>query len=76
MTPLDQAYEEILDPVSFVKNFATMGQFAEWARGGLINDLKEAIRVFEHYELFEHCAVMLLVIDEKVDEMLSGFGIE
>lgn len=76
MTPLEKSYQNIIDPINFVKNFPTREHFTQWARMGDINDLKDAIRTFEYYELYEHCAIMQWVIDEKVDEMLSGFGFE
>ena len=74
MTPLDEAYYEIIDPINFIKKFPTWEHFMEWARGNMINDLKEAIRIFEHYQLYEHCGIMQSVIDEKIDEMLDGLG--
>jgi hypothetical protein len=76
LTPLEQSYQKIMDPINFVKNFPTREHFKQWARTGMINDLKNEILTFERYELYEHCAMMQDVIDEKVDEMLSGFGFE
>ena len=76
MDLLDQHYQALTVPTEFIKNFKTRADFKKWAHGGAINDLKEAIVSFEHYELYEHCAVMQEVIDEKVDKMLEGFGFE
>ena len=63
-------------PHNFIKNFKDDGHFKEWARKGTINDLKHAIRIFEHHEMYKYCAIMQSVIDEKVDIMLSGLGFE
>lgn len=76
MTPLNQSYQDIIDPLNFIKNFPKRENFRKWAMTGTINDLKAAISTFEYYELYEHCAIMQDVIDEKVDVMLSGFGFD
>ena len=72
----EYAITHIVNPHNFVRNFADMEHFKEWARGGIINHIKDTIRTFEHYELYEHCAALQEVIDEKVDKMLSGLGFE
>lgn len=64
MTPLND-YEQILDPVNFLKRFASMEQFVEWANEGDILDLEEAIKVFESKELYEHCNVMQAIKAKK-----------
>ena len=74
MTPLDEAFNEILDPRNFIKNFTDAEHFKEWARTGTINDLKACIVTFEHHEMYSVCEDLQAVIDEKVDSMLSGFG--
>jgi len=74
MTPLDESYENIIQPHNFIKNFSDDEHFKEWCRKGSINDLKDTIRTFEHHELYRYCAIIQSVIDEKVDKMLSGFG--
>jgi len=65
--PLDEAYEQILDPINFVKNFADMEAFVEWAREGSIQDLQEAVKVFESAELYEYCVVMQALIFKKLN---------
>jgi hypothetical protein len=65
MTPLDEKYSQILDPVNFIKNFASEEQFIEWAKEGSVLDLKEAIKVFESKELYEHCNIMMAIIHAK-----------
>ena len=61
---INEHYEEILDPVNFVKNFETLEDFKEWALDGSILDLKECIKVFQAHELYEHCAIMQKLIDD------------
>lgn len=65
---------DMLDPKNFVKRFPDMDAFKVWAHTGLISDCKEAIVVFEYHEMYEYCAALQEVIDEKVDRMLEGFG--
>ncbi len=74
MIPLNQAYDEILLPREFVKNFVDMEHFKEWCRGGLINDCKAMLDIFINYEMYEYCQAIQDVIDEKVDFMLGGLG--
>lgn len=75
MTPLD-AYEHIIDPKNFIKNFATDESFKDWLRQGLINDCRATLKVFEKADMFEQCVLIQSVIDEKIDRMLGGLGIE
>lgn len=75
MSPLD-AYEHIIDPKNFIKNFATDESFKDWLRQGLINDCRATLKVFTEAEMYEECRLIQHVIDEKVDNMLEGFGID
>ena len=75
MTPID-ALEHIIDPENFVKNFASMDAFKEWCRMQIINDLKETLKLYEKKEMYSYCTSIQLVIDEKVDIMLSGLGFD
>lgn len=61
---IDEQYEQILQPDLFVKTFKSLDDFREWAMEGTILDLQEAIKVFQEYELYEHCAVMQKLIDD------------
>ena len=54
--PLDESFEKILYPNSFVKNFACMDEFKEWCLEGSVKDIQEAIKVFEEHELYSYCA--------------------
>jgi hypothetical protein len=76
MTPLEESFSDILIPSNFVKNFTDDNHFRECARKQTINDLKDAIRTFEHQEMYHHCGIMQGVIDCKVDVMLSGLGFD
>lgn len=62
---LNEHLEYVLYPPRFIKNFKTMSLFREWAYLGNIKDLEQTIKAFEHYELYEHCAVLLEVLKEK-----------
>ena len=74
MTPLEQSFNDILIPSNFIKNFVDDEHFMEWARKVTINDLKHTLSTFLDHEEYHHCALIQSVIDEKVDNMLSGFG--
>lgn len=77
MTPLDEAYEELIQPHNFIKNFTSMDAFREWTRKAeTINDLRSALKVFEKAELYEHANIIQVSLDEKIDRMLSGLGFE
>jgi len=69
--------DEILDPVSFVKNFPSLDAFREWTKQAeTINDLRSVRDAFEKAELFEHVTIIQVTIDEKIDTILSGLGFE
>ena len=63
------AYEELLDPVEFSKNFTDVDDFKSWAREGTIEDIRSAIRAFEKSEMYEHCSIMVDIIKEKENEV-------
>lgn len=74
MKELDKAYNEMILPRKFVSNFRDKGHFREWASRGCVNDLKAAIKTFEYHELYEYCSIMQDIIDERINNMLSGLG--
>mgnify|MGYP000008580374 CR=1 FL=1 len=76
MTPRDEQYQDMIDPINFIKNFVDKEGFKAWLRSGTINDLKDMRNVFEKREMYLECGTIQSVIDEKVDIMLSGFGIK
>ena len=63
------AYEELLNPVEFSKNFKDVDDFKSWAREGSIEDIKSAIKAFEKSEMYEHCSIMMDIIKEKENEV-------
>lgn len=62
------------NPQGFVKQFKDMHSFREWARTHIINECKEFIVIFEGEDMYDYCAELQFVIDEKVDKILTGFG--
>jgi len=62
---LNNHLEYVLHPPRFIKNFETMSLFREWAYLGTVQDLKQTIKAFESYELYEHCSVLLEVLKDK-----------
>jgi len=64
---VDDSYESILVADEFVKNFDTMEAFRDWCDTGSLEDLDEVRRVFEAYELYEHCAVIKDIMLKKDD---------
>ena len=76
MENLNELYEGIISPESFVQNFEDMHSFREWLRTGIIADCKACLRTFEKANMFDYCTEIQFVIDEKVDEMLEGLGFE
>jgi hypothetical protein len=62
---IDDQFQELLRPEKFVKNFNTMQCFENWCTSGDIEDLEETLVVFGAYELYEHCAIIKKVINDK-----------
>ena len=63
---IDEDYSQIMQADEFVKGFESMQCFENWCSMGDVTDLKEALPVFEAYELYEHCAIIKKVLDEKI----------
>lgn len=61
---INKQYEQIMNPVEFIKNFKDLDDFKEWALDGSILDLQEAIKVFKEHELYEYCSIMQKLIDD------------
>lgn len=75
MAPLDGS--EILDPVSFVKNFPSLDAFREWTKQAeTLNDLRSVRNAFEKAELFEYVTIIQVTIDDRMDVMLKGLGFD
>lgn len=65
---LNDYYEEILNPNELINNFENLLEFEKWCLLGSILDLEECLKVFVHHELYEHCAVIRNVLEDKKDE--------
>jgi len=61
------ALEELIKPTNLIKHFKSDEEFKQWAREGRIKDLEATIKLFEEYELYEHCKLLMDVIQEKKD---------
>jgi len=61
------ALEELIRPSNIIKHLKTDDEFKQWAREGTIKDLESAIKLFEEDELYEHCKLLMDVIQEKRD---------
>ena len=61
------ALEELIRPSNIIKHLKTDEEFKQWAREGTIKDLESAIKLFEEDELYEHCKLLMDVIQEKRD---------
>jgi hypothetical protein len=69
MDGLTQLYVELIIPTSILEYFKTDEEFRSWCETGEVDDLIHALKVFEDYELYEHCAIIKNVIDEKIDSI-------
>lgn len=71
---INEQYEQILRPDKLIKHFDTMDCFSSWCSEGSVLDLTEALKVFEAYELYEHCAIIKHIIDEKNNIINTSFS--
>ena len=60
---LDHQYNELIRPDNFIQHFKNMREFEEWCYIGTIEDLKDTLKEFEKYELYEYCSVIKSVIN-------------
>ena len=69
---IEDDYLLIIEADEFVKNFKTMQEFEDWLTDEDVTliDLQECLKVFENYELYEHCAVINKAIKTKLNERL------
>ena len=67
MDELEKGYEQIIQAENFVKNFRTLKDFEIWASHpeATKEDLKACLEVFEQSELYEHCAILKRLYDER-----------
>jgi len=62
---IHEYYVQEIYPPRFVLQFDTMHEFKMWLRLGTIDEVDQCRRVFERYELYEHCQACVEVIQEK-----------
>ena len=67
MDELDNVYVVLLNPQELVKYFKDDAEFENWCETGEVFDLSETLKVFESHEMYEHCAIIKKVMDQKID---------
>ena len=65
MDELENIYRDIIDPPNLIKHFVDLEDFRYWLRDGTIQDLEISLKLFEEYELYEHCQIILEEINKK-----------
>lgn len=58
-------YDNLIDPVNFIKNFKNEGQFVEWLEIGTMLDLQATLKAFERAEMYELCVIIQSVIEKR-----------
>ena len=58
-------YEYVTDPVNIAEILGTGDKFVEWLETGTMADLEGTLKVFEENELYEHCTIILQMINKK-----------
>ena len=58
-------YEELAKPENWVKLFPDMTSFKKWIKLGSMSEIQTTLKSFEEAELYEHCAIILEVINER-----------
>ena len=62
-------YDAILDAPNLVSEFKDYDEFKSWCECGELIDLTEFLNVLVVHELYEHCAIVRDVINEKVNDV-------
>lgn len=62
---INEKYKDITDPKNWVKMFPTIESFKKWVMIGTLKDIECTLKEFEKAELYEYCAVILEVINDK-----------
>lgn len=60
-----ETISNLTKPCTIVDNLKSPASFKEWAREGTITQIKKALPLFEKEELYEHCKLLMDVIEEK-----------
>jgi hypothetical protein len=59
----------------FVWSFESMEDFKYWLHRGTVHEIDQCRKIFEHFELYEHCQACVDVIKEKdIFGILNGIG--
>ena len=58
-------YEDLTKPENWVKLFPDMASFKKWIKIGSMDDIRTTLIEFEEAELYEHCAIILEVLNER-----------
>lgn len=64
-----KAYEELTKPENWVKLFPDIISFKKWIQLGSMSDIESTLKEFEDAELYEHCAIILEVINERKERI-------
>ena len=62
-------YEELAKPENWVKLFPDMTSFKKWIKMGSMSEIQTTLKNFEEAELYEHCAVILEVLNERKEKI-------
>tara|TARA_R100001443_G_scaffold116126_1_gene135718 strand:+ start:1855 stop:2106 length:252 start_codon:yes stop_codon:yes gene_type:complete len=55
---------KLTTPYIIVNELKSPASFKEWAREGTITQIQSAIKLFEQDEFYEHCQLLMDVIEE------------
>ena len=69
MDNLNEAYERIVKPKEFVKNFKTDEAFVEWLNKGTIEDILSVQDAFKGSGLRKHPKLIKKVLEERINEL-------
>ena len=69
MDNLNEAYERIVQPKEFVKNFKTDEAFVEWLNKGTIEDILSVQEAFKGSGLRKHPKLIKKVLEERINNI-------
>ena len=62
-------YEDLTKPENWVKLFPDMASFKKWIKIGSMDDIRTTLIEFEEAELYEYCAIILEVLNERKQQV-------
>jgi len=68
MKNLIKAYEELINPIWIRSLIKTEERFIDWCNEGTISDLECTLIFFENEQMWEDCAIIRNVIQQKKNE--------